>query len=384
MKKSVNVYIPEGKSVFYANYRVKINDGLRGVRSVQRNRSTGSPDRRTAQAIGNRMRDQDLMGLFDVLPKLREDCVTCGAIVDRWTERCKLRSKRRVALDFLQVVAEGAGLRGSQEATEKARAIKLSALTKGHMLAFRDRATSNRVAVTTNRMMRSARSMFSRRAREFYHGMRLPDLSGWLGISCLKVEKDRRFRRIDEGTLNRMDTGAIAIWRLARRKGLEDGVRWRNAWATYWLMRRCGLRNDEVVELRWEWFSLRDGKVWLDMIDRTYWHPKGSAGQVPVAADLYKSLLHRFGPARPGPEGFVLEGSRSARWDGAHREVNVYVRRFLPQTSKGAYQLRKQWGSEMARRYGLETAAKLLRHADIKTAWEHYSDDLKLRDVEAA
>ena len=90
----------------------------------------------------------------------------------------------------------------------------------------------------------------------------------------------------------------------------------------------------------------------------------------------------RAGP-RPGAEGFVLGGSHSARWDGAHREVNLYVRRFLPDTSKGAYQLRKQWGSEMARRYGLETAARLLRHSAIKTAWEHYFDDLKLHEVEA-
>jgi len=312
MKKNVNIYIPAGKSVFYANYRVKINDGLRGVRTVQRNRSTGSPDRRTAQAIGNRMRDQDLIGLFDALPRLREDCVNCGAIVDRWTERCKLRSKRRVALDFLQVVTEGAGLLGAPDAVEKARTMKLSTLTKGHMLAFRDRAASNRAPVTTNRMMRSARSMFSRRAREFYDGMKLPDLSGWLAVSFLKVTEDHRFRRIDESVLNRMDAGALAMWRLARRKA-EDGARWRNAWATYWLMRRCGLRNDEVAELRWEWFSLRDRRVWLEMTERGYWRPKGSAGQVPVAADLYASLLERFGPARPGAEGFVLQGSRSAR-----------------------------------------------------------------------
>src|SRR5262245_42634885 len=98
------------------------------------------------------MRYQDLMGLFDALPRLREDCVTCGAIVDRWMERCKLRSKRRVALDFLQVVIEGAGLLASPDATEKGRALKLSILTKAHMLAFRDRATSSRAAVTTNRM----------------------------------------------------------------------------------------------------------------------------------------------------------------------------------------------------------------------------------------
>ena len=72
MKKNVNTYVPTGKSVFYANFRVKVNDLRTGARTIQVNGATGSPDRCTAQAIANRMRDDALLGFFDVLPRLRE------------------------------------------------------------------------------------------------------------------------------------------------------------------------------------------------------------------------------------------------------------------------------------------------------------------------
>ena len=72
MKKNVNTYVPTGKSVFYANFRVIVNDLRTGARTIQVNRATGSPDRCTAQAIANRMRDDALLGFFDVLPRLRE------------------------------------------------------------------------------------------------------------------------------------------------------------------------------------------------------------------------------------------------------------------------------------------------------------------------
>ena len=58
------------------------------------------------------------------------------------------------------------------------------------------------------------------------------------------------------------------------------------------------------------------------------------------------------------------------------------MRRHLPDRQKGAYELRKQWGSEMALRYGIERAARLLRHQGIQTAWKHYIDMLNLAEVQ--
>ena len=92
MKKNVNTYVPTGKSVFYANFRVKVNDLRTGAPTIQVNRATGLPDRCTAQAIANRMRDDVLLGFFDVLPR-RENCPTCGQLADR--RSCHLKGEDR-------------------------------------------------------------------------------------------------------------------------------------------------------------------------------------------------------------------------------------------------------------------------------------------------
>jgi hypothetical protein len=48
------------------------------------------------------------------------------------------------------------------------------------------------------------------------------------------------------------------------------------------------------------------------------------------------------------------------------------VRPFVPDRTMAAYELRKQYGSEIARHDGIEVASRVLRHVDIKTTWKHY------------
>ena len=105
MKKNVNTYVPTGKSVFYANFRVKVNDLRTGARTIQVNRTTGLPERCTAQAIANRMRDDVLLGFCDVLPR-RENCPTCGQLADRHLATSRAKTAREVAKDFLTLMAD--------------------------------------------------------------------------------------------------------------------------------------------------------------------------------------------------------------------------------------------------------------------------------------
>ena len=95
-----------------------------------------------------------------------------------------------------------------------------------------------------------------------------------------------------------MDKRAGAMLRLARRHTGARRNEWRNAWATYWLIRRCGLRNSEVDALRWEWFSHRENGIFLEMVRRPYWSPKGTEGELPVARELYRGWPRNS--ARPG------------------------------------------------------------------------------------
>jgi integrase len=391
MKKNVNIYIPKGKSVYFANFRTQIIHPERGRMTVQINRSTNSCDRKTAQKIANNMRNEAALGRFEQLPKLREESPTCGQICDAFLATSPIKSKAQVCRDFLTVVAEGTGVADKAAA----RAVRLSALNHEAMLRFRSEARG-RDASTVNALMRSAKSIFSKRAREFYRGFNLPAgmLEGWMKLSRLNEIRDKSFRRIPESVLAKMDRRARAMLRLSSAIAVQNGStprpavnEWRNAWACYWLMRLCGLRNSEVRELRWEWFALREDGIFLELIERPHysspWRPKGSEGTVPVPRELYEELVARFGPARPGEEAFVLSGTPSDRRYGTQDCVQRFVRPFLPERTKCVYELRKQWGSDIAREFGIETAARLLRHKDLKTAWDHYIDDIKSRQVKA-
>ncbi len=406
--RNVNIYIPAGKSVFYANFRVKEKDARNPtiIRTKQVNRSTGSPDSRTAQRIANGMRDKALEGLFHTVPKLRDDSPTCGKLVDTYLASSRIATSAIVARNFLIVVAEGSGI---LDDSQRARALRVNNLSAEVMQAFRDGTKwpadhpgkPVRTPSTVNAIMRSARSIFARMAREFYRELALDDvaISDWLSVSFLKDKSDKTYRQIPQAVLDTMDQKAAGMLRLARwHERPQTGPRrrmggnyiypaqWRNAWATYWLIRRCGLRNVEVENLRWDWFVERDGRLMISLVERDYWSPKGTSGEVPVARDLYASLLEQFAPSgKPvkGPGGFVLHGTATDRHRGANNCVNAFVRRHLPDRIKGVYELRKQWGSIIAQKHGIETASKLLRHQDIKTTMDHYYDLLKLHTIEA-
>jgi len=371
MAKNVNIYKPKGKDVFYFNFRVKVNDAAGGVKSMQVNRSAGTSDRRAAQSIGNAMRDRMLVDYFKA-PKLREGFATIGEVERVFKEKSNARTAQAMARIFVRVVAEMCGV-----TVEAARRLSTGCLTREAFIEWRLQAVAaGKPAITVRSEMLSVKAMFSRRGSELYGKLRLPDLEGFRRVALPEVLADKKFRRIAEETLARMDEAAEGLW-VRGEEGNDDALR--NAWAAYWLMRLCGLRNNEVMALRWSWIAERDGVAFVEIRQRDGFMPKGSAGDVPVSAELLAKLRARM--KREDGQECVLLGLPTMRQQGAHGKLNEFVRGFLPDRAKGAYELRKQYGSEMARTYGIETAAKLLRHASISTTWGHYFDDLKMRDV---
>jgi hypothetical protein len=148
----------------------------------------------------------------------------------------------------------------------------------------------------------------------------------------------------------------------------------RRIWAVYALMRWCGLRNIEVEDLRWEWLVQgTKSKLWRferrKLEDGSWYLPKGRPGDVPVREELLAQLR----AALDTKEGFVIPRETATDAETlTHRTINRFVRRFLPDRTKAAYELRKQFGAELALRDGLEVASRVLRHQDIKTTWKHY------------
>ena len=326
--------------------------------------------------------------------KLRDSTPTCGQIVDLYLEKSTIGYKKEVSDVFLTVVAEGVGGWGNPADREKARDIRLSQLTAKTMLAFRDQVARKAAAkklglrtrneVSINTYMRQAKSVFSRHARMHYLDLALPhNLRDWAEVPMLEEDHyEQKFIAIEPAKMAEADAAAPQMLELARlleaQGNLTHARRARNAYACYLLMRYCGLRNVEVENLRWEWFTARaDGEFMVNVIKRSYWKgPKKSSGSVPVARELYAELLELFGPARPGADGFVLCGTMTDRKEGTHRVAQGFMRRYISRGSKNMYCLRKQFATEMEGRYDLKTASALLRHGerDTKTARDHYVD----------
>jgi hypothetical protein len=245
-----------------------------------------------------------------------------------------------------------------------------------------------RTPANVNYFMRAAKSVFSNRDMgETYNELRLPQtIEGWRKTTFLRAPKNDRFRQIPRSILERMDRRArkffLRVARWYKRRNNERFVnQYLNAHASYWLIRRCGLRNTEVENLRWEWFKPdEDGNMWLHLVEYPYWKPKGIAGEVPVAQELYNELVALFGPPRPGKDGYVLLGTKDHRDDGTHRAPSKFCRKYIGgDRDKSLYELRKQAGSEIALRDGIEAACKFLRHDDFKTTWKYYIDLINYR-----
>jgi hypothetical protein len=396
MKKDANIYRPKHSKIYYANYRTKINDPVQGEITVQRNLSTGLVNRQMAQKFANDKRQQDLRNFLSGNPiKVRSTTTnptTCGEIIDCYLLHSQLTSKKEVVKDFCILVAEGLN-HISNKRENFVRSVLLSALSAEQLKSFRDQIVRVQLGLPLRSLnnicaiMGSGMSIFSRHALDYYKLRKLPmNVKEWMEVPKPKRERgeDESFQPIDEHALAKMDKAAHSLmlrlshWH-ARLGNDAESVRWRNAHAVYWLMRRCGLRNIEVQNLRWEWFEVNSSNIRMALIKRPYWRPKQSGGRVPVAHDLYAELLAIFGPSRGGPDGYVLHGQESDRYQACQTFVNKFVRRYIngPRRQKGAYELRKQYGSEMAARYDIATAAHLLRHKGLETAYKHYYTPLK-------
>jgi hypothetical protein len=397
---------PSSSNVWYARFRVKVHDPSRGIVTIQRNLSTllaaTESNRRQAQKIANDRRDEALKAFWadangKAPLKLRDTTPTCGQILDIFLKHSASAYARQVGDVFLTVVAEGVGRWIDQR--ERARDVRLSALTKSAMIAFRDQVARKAAglpiklnAVSINTYMRQAKSVFSRKAREHYLHLTIPPtIRDWAETSTLDENHyEQKFIAIESYMLEAADAASHQMLEFSKTYEADGRMtlarRWKNAYGCYLLMRYCGLRNIEVENLRWEWFTARpDGEFMVNVIKRDYWKgPKKTSGSTPMHHELYAELLELFGPARPGSDGFVLCGTMTDRKEGTHRVPQGFMRRYISRGSKNLYCLRKQYATEMEDHYDLKTSSAVLRHdeGDTTTARDHYVDgNVKLNRV---
>lgn len=211
--------------------------------------------------------------------------------------------------------------------------------------------------------LRQARSLFSAQAQLQYKDLTMPDLKNFLTAANLSAEQ-RVHLPITNEILMAMDKAAELL-----RESNPD------LWLVHALHKFCGLRNDEIAQVRVEWFSRAPwGQVFLSVETRAYYEPKGSSGHVPITTGVAQ-LLAKYVTGR-GPADFLVlpEGTKSDRAELIDRTHAEWIRQFLPADKyvKAGYELRRWSAQVMETRYGRDAAEAFLRHAPKTVAERHY------------
>jgi hypothetical protein len=348
----VSVYKPHDSNCWY--YRVLIH-------GKRHNRSTGHTDKKLAQAQAKIIAKQLLHG--DARETMaRPGYASVGDVCRVWLQMSEASTKRNNVSTLRKWVRSFAG--------GDADAVAMTRCTAGELRTYlRAWPGSPEGRKSTARQILA---MFQPLAMDWYRDARLvmPEVTELRKVRVETKDDEEEFEGfalIPAAVLREMDAAAE---KLRTSADLEE----RRVWAVYALMRWCGLRNIEVAALRRDWVVKGKRSPLLRLVrtrlpDGSWWKPKGRSGEVPVRLRLLAQLRRALG--RDG-EFVIPRANPTDAHVLTHRTINGFVRPFIPERTKGAYELRKQFGAEIAMRDGIEVASRLLRHGDIKTTWKHY------------
>jgi integrase len=362
------VYWDEEKGAWY--YRVQV-DGKRYKRSTEiRAKSDRKAAERKAKELSRAILEKDQVALDAMVA--RPGFSTVGELLDRWEKAGPIKSAPAVSGRFERFVA--AALQTTTPREEKLdRALDGEVFRKWTQAA----AAAGRGEDGIRSDVNSIKSVLQPSVLYAYADLKLPPVEAFRSVvfSTRRRESKGAVKRaafvcIPPDVLARMEAAAEV---LRTSEALKD----RQVWAVFALMRWCGLRNHETIDLRWDW--IRQGKKSMvlefttrDLGKGKFYYPKGRAGAVPIRADLLEQLRKAF----PDDGEHVI--TRKYETDAkkiCQRGINRFVEKFLSRRGKKlSYNLRMQFGAEVAMRDGLEVASRMLRHASTQTTWAYYHD----------
>jgi integrase len=215
-------------------------------------------------------------------------------------------------------------------------------------------------------MLRQARSLFSpKRLRQ----LQLP-LPSQLPFDGVDLEPRQSMKYRSEVDLPKLIEEA--------KTDLSDSSP--EAYKVFVLAVRAGLRKKEIDLLEWSSFKWKENAIRVE--PTRYFHPKSedSIADIPVDPEVI-DLFHKYFETAKGP--FVIKSTRMVspakpriyyRCKPVFDCLTEWLRAHGVNGSKPLHTLRKEYGSLLTRAYGIHAASRALRHADLRTTSEHYSD----------
>ena len=233
-----------------------------------------------------------------------------------------------------------------------------------------DPAKQRAAKISANSYLRQARSLFGRKVlKHVSKSLVLPETLPFEGIEPLPRVSMRYHSKVDPEELLR--TAA---------KELEGNTNKREAFKILVLALCAGLRAGEIDALRWENVDFRLGLVRVET--SAYFKPKAetSIGAIELEPEIVELLRGWHGKAR---SEFVIESDRPFRQSLSYvrrracdqfKALTTWLRANGVDGKRPVHTLRKEFGSLVAKRFGLHAASLALRHADIKTTASFYLD----------
>ena len=169
---------------------------------------------------------------------------------------------------------------------------------------FRDNSDLRPNSINT--IMRSAKSIFSERACDHYRGK---------GLDPAGADALYKVSYLPQTAPEGLPPVSI-MEELDNRAGydLRTGDL-RKAWI---LVRYCGLRNSEIIDLLIDNVVLYEGRSWIEVKNTK----TGKDRRVPIRAQFRNELL--------GNDSFVLSGPRTRRRNTVSRELSKWARQIIP------------------------------------------------------
>lgn len=141
-------------------------------------------------------------------------------------------------------------------------------------------------------------------------------------------------------------------------------------WLVNAMLRRLGLRDEELLMARRDWIEVAGKQAWLKIQNRGAEFTvlkHGRFRKLELDEELQGLLLPR--------EGFLVADGQStaARFNLIYRTHNQWMRQFIPDRVKGNHELRMHAGSIVYTLHGLEAASHFLGHKSIVTTERYYA-----------
>ena len=286
---------------------------------------------------------------------------------------------RKIAADIVGIKKEGSAAGGGNPKRharwrEKVEALKLSMLTPARIQRWKesfiasagtDPVKTRSARVSVNSFLREARSLFSPRYTENLETIVLPDPVPFAGIKLEKRIMSRYQSTFDVATLVRAACDELATAEPEQFKIFVLAV-------------MAGLRRNEIDKLEWSRFNWAQGTITIqptvvfrtksDESIRTVWIP-------PQMMALFRSYHAKTGSPyviESGVTPITAKAYDHYRCTALFEKLIAWLRVHGVNGQKPLHTLRKEYGSQVAARFGIFAAKEMLGHADIATTAMHY------------